>query len=476
MDLIGLYVATTACQFGTTGQSAGPVLTSGDSVDTPTTAGEDPTPTTDAGPGCGDGVMQPGEACDQGEANGQYAACSDLCTLNICGDGVLGPDELCDDGDVDEADDCTTRCRPPHCGDGILHADEDCDDGNASEDDDCTSQCTAPICGDGLVHGPSEECDDGEKNADADHCTSQCEEKVCGDGLVQPGEACDGPGPDEMAPIPCTMTCTVTTCGNGMKEAHEACDDPMDPACTSICTLAACGDGLLGPNEECEDGNLRDGDDCTSTCANSICGDGVIASDEECDDGNAAGSDACGETCLRDTHYVFVSSLRYAAGAIGGLAKADEACNTLALNAKLPGSYRAWLSNGAVSPATRFSKSLERAYVLPYSEQLGAAELVAESWTDLVDGDLVHPINVDEDGEVLAVGTACDVENQLAWTATSRSAGPYDASGHCQAWSTSNDDVFGVAGLIDSTDVAWTEGCPKVSCEIAAHLYCFEQP
>lgn len=433
-------------------------------------------PTTGAPPGCGDGMKQPGEACDQGAANGPYAACNDACALNICGDSVRGPDELCDDGDVDETDDCTTQCRPPRCGDGILHEGEKCDDGNTAEDDDCTSKCTPPECGDGLVHAPKEECDDGAQNADTAHCTSACKAKVCGDGLVQPGEACDGPGDDMMMPIPCTETCTLMTCGNGVKDLYEACDDLQNLMCTPICTIAACGDGLPGPDEDCDDGNLRDGDDCTAKCQVSLCGDGVIASDEDCDDGNSVGGDACGEACLRDTYYVFVTSLRYAAGAVQGLAEADAACNALAAAAELPGTYRAWLSNGAVSPATRFSISLDRAYVLPYSEQLGGAKLVAESWTDLVDGDLAHAINVTESGETLAVGTSCDVDTQLAWTATSRSAGPYDSGTHCQAWTTSVEDLFGVAGLIGSNDVAWTEGCPMVACGNVAHLYCFEQP
>lgn len=435
------------------------------------------TPTTGEPPGCGDGLLQSGEACDLGEANGQYAACNNACMLNMCGDGVLGPDELCDDGDVDEGDDCTTACRPPRCGDTIVHLDmgEMCDDGNADEDDDCTSRCRPPSCGDGILSTP-EECDLGGNNADVGHCTTECKLKACGDGHVQPGEGCDG-GP--MPEAPCTAECKLETCDDAMLQMTEPCDPsaPMpDPECTPVCTLNVCGDGFVGPDEECDDGNLTDGDGCTVTCAVSTCGDGLLASDEQCDDGNLDGGDACGPTCTRDTYYVFVSSLRYAAGALGGLAAADMKCQMLAEAAMLPGKYRAWLSNGTVSPATRFSKSLDRAYVLPYSPQLAVAELVAEDWIDLVDGDLAHAIDVNEKGEVLDSGADCGVDTQIAWTATSRSAGPYDPSTHCMQWTTSFEAEHGVAGLIGGDDIAWTEGCPLVPCEAVAHLYCFEQP
>jgi cysteine-rich repeat protein len=462
-----LLVAVLAGCFSDSGPPDEETTTGGSS--TGTTA----EPTTGEPPGCGDGLLQPGEACDQGAANGKYAACSESCAENICGDGVRGPAELCDDGDVDEVDDCTTQCTAPRCGDAILHEGEVCDDGNADESDSCTSKCAPPTCGDGIVSA-AEQCDYGMgKNVDTGHCTAMCLQKVCGDGFTQPGEACDG---GMMPMAPCTAECKLDTCGNMGVDADEDCDDPTDPLCTPICTAAKCGDGFMNEGEECDDGNLLDGDDCTVDCKSSICGDGVVASDENCEDGNTLGGDACSPTCIRDTRYVFVSSLRYAAGAIGSLGKADQACQQMADTAMLPGTYRAWLSNGAVSPATRFNKSLGQAYVLPYSMSLGAAVLVADDWLDLVDGDLKHAIDVTETGEALAVGVTCGVETQIAWTATSRSAGPFDPTTHCNGWTVSLDNSYGVAGLIGKTDIAWTEGCPMVACENTAHIYCFEQP
>jgi hypothetical protein len=146
----------------------------------------------------------------------------------------------------------------------------------------------------------------------------------------------------------------------------------------------------------------------------------------------------------------------------------------MAAAADLPGKYKAWLSNGAVSPATRFDKSIDQAYVLPASEALGGARRVADGWVDLVDGNLAHEIVVTERGELLPYSPACEPA-QMAWTATSRSAGPFDTAAHCMQWASSADS-YGAAGLIGSTTADWTEGCRKVSCETQAHIYCFEQP
>jgi len=48
----------------------------------------------------------------------------------------------------------------PHCGDGYVDAGEQCDDGNAGNGDGCSAQCVLEVCGNG-VHDPAEQCDDG---------------------------------------------------------------------------------------------------------------------------------------------------------------------------------------------------------------------------------------------------------------------------------------------------------------------------
>ena len=72
--------------------------------------------------------------------------------------------------------DCTV-C-PTKCGDGIVQAGEQCDDGNSVDTDLCRNDCTVcpPICGNGIVQ-TGEECDDG-NTIDNDACSNTCKE-VC---------------------------------------------------------------------------------------------------------------------------------------------------------------------------------------------------------------------------------------------------------------------------------------------------------
>jgi cysteine-rich repeat protein len=60
----------------------------------------------------------------------------------ICGNGLVEAGEGCDDGDRDDQDACTNACEVARCGDRIVRAGvEDCDDGNATNDDGCTTRC-----------------------------------------------------------------------------------------------------------------------------------------------------------------------------------------------------------------------------------------------------------------------------------------------------------------------------------------------
>jgi cysteine-rich repeat protein len=62
-----------------------------------------------------------------------------------CGDGALDDGEQCDDGDANsdtEPDACRTSCLLPWCGDGVADGGEECDDGTATGGDGCTPACT----------------------------------------------------------------------------------------------------------------------------------------------------------------------------------------------------------------------------------------------------------------------------------------------------------------------------------------------
>jgi fibro-slime domain-containing protein len=213
----------------------------------------------DAAPRCGDGHVDPNEACDDNNAMGGDGCSADCTTIE--------PGFLCPNAGV--------ACVPSHvCGNGILEPDEQCDDHNLANNDGCTSacalepgwacpvagiRCTAASCGDGIVAG-FEECDDGTPGG-GDGCSATCK--------LEPGFACATPG----------QPCKATTCGDGIAEGTEECDDgnhdlgdgcdPLchrEPVCANGTCTAVCGDGVLQAGEACDDGNLQNADGCSSAC------------------------------------------------------------------------------------------------------------------------------------------------------------------------------------------------------------------
>jgi cysteine-rich repeat protein len=79
---------------------------------------------------CGDAVIQTetGETCDDGPLNSDTdpSACRLLCLLPGCGDGILDADEACDDGNQIDADGCEADCSLPACQNGIVDPGEVC--------------------------------------------------------------------------------------------------------------------------------------------------------------------------------------------------------------------------------------------------------------------------------------------------------------------------------------------------------------
>lgn len=98
---------------------------------------------------CGDGVLNPAcERCDDGPANDDTAAdaCRTDCLPAHCGDGTLDTGEMCDDGNFLSCDGCSPACTIETgvvCGDGIAApaCGEQCDDANAAVLDGCTPAC-----------------------------------------------------------------------------------------------------------------------------------------------------------------------------------------------------------------------------------------------------------------------------------------------------------------------------------------------
>ncbi len=216
-----------------------------------------------------------------------------LANAVTCGDGVLDAGEACDDGNLDNTDGCNAACQPSGCGDGFTAGSEACDDGNAVDTDACPSTCTLPVCGDGFAETNVEGCDDGNA-VDGDGCDTNCLETACGNDIVTSGEDCDTGANNGIGT--CSATCTL--CGNGTVSGSEECDDGNGvdiDGCTNRCTV--CGDSTVAAGETCDDGNLTSNDGCDANCTTTRCGNGVVAGAETCDDGNRFGGDCCSAGC-----------------------------------------------------------------------------------------------------------------------------------------------------------------------------------
>lgn len=90
---------------------------------------------------CGDGTVDRGEECDDGN-NQDGDGCSAACVIELCGDGVTSVGEACDDGNTTSGDGCRADCLGEEvCGDTLLDVGEECDDGNNEDGDGCDSDC-----------------------------------------------------------------------------------------------------------------------------------------------------------------------------------------------------------------------------------------------------------------------------------------------------------------------------------------------
>ncbi len=242
-----------------------------------------------------------GGGTDGGSGDGSTSA-------GRCGDGVVGPGEQCDEPDDVNGDGCDTDCT------FSCESTDACDDGlacNGVEVCDPTAHRCAlgtPLA-DGTACGAGVECRSG-----------MCVTDSCGDGTIDPGEDCDdmnvvdGDGCD----TDCTWSCTVSadcndgrdcngrerctaathTCGPGAEPAdYTTCERDANPAtfelCVGgVCIASECGDGFTDTrHEECDDHNGINGDGCENECRFSChnvedCRDGMPCNgDETCDTG-----------------------------------------------------------------------------------------------------------------------------------------------------------------------------------------------
>ncbi|MFH1437847.1 MAG: hypothetical protein ABIJ56_19215 [Pseudomonadota bacterium] len=226
---------------------------------------------------CEAGQCEAGEPLEDGtpcvSPFGHDGECVDaLCIPFGCGDGVLDDGEECDDGNGVSGDGCENNCT------FSCHESADCDDENACTDDACSETTGGRMCTHEPVSGP---CDDGLLCTLTDTCG---DDGLCGGT----GDPCD----DGTA-------CTVDTC----REETDACDNAVsagwcfiagvcymngddDPA--DACRRCASGESgtswsLKDPGSPCSDEYACTSDacdeagDCVSTPRDDRCGgDGAL--------------------------------------------------------------------------------------------------------------------------------------------------------------------------------------------------------
>ena len=160
---------------------------------------------------------------------------------------------------------------------------------------------------------------------------------------------------------------------------------------------------------------------------------------------------------------VFITSVSFN-GNLGGLTGADDKCQAQAdgpASVVPSGTYLAWLSDGTDSPDTRFTKSAHP-YILPNGTK------IAEDFTDLTDGSILHGIDIDTTGEPVGL--------KEFWTGTNADGTTASQSVTCTGW---NADPLpydrGMHGQTNLTTSSWSTMHSNHVCRKSSRLLCFQQ-
>jgi uncharacterized repeat protein (TIGR01451 family) len=199
------------------GGTTGGVGTTGGTGTTGGSGGSSEPPT----PACGNGDVESGEACDDGNTDLSDACVA--CQTATCGDGhVRSGIEQCDDGNQNNADTCTTSCTvaAPVCGNGIVQVGEQCDDGNTTSNDACVGSCKNARCGDGFVRTGTEQCDDG-NSVNTDGCSNACTRVTA--SSVAPASSAKSSSASSQCPQTCTGADLLYTLSLGVLGSPGTC-------------------------------------------------------------------------------------------------------------------------------------------------------------------------------------------------------------------------------------------------------------
>ncbi len=289
-------------------------------------------------PRCGDGIVDPGEGCDDGNTvSGD--GCSSTCQVEtpqpVCGNGILESGEQCDDGNTVSGDGCSSTCQlenPPQpvCGNGIVEAGEQCDDGNTVSGDGCSSTCqiettppppacvlvpqsgcsgTTPACDLAAADDGTVDCRAVTKQGTSDdHCVAATDCKA-GFTCVHDTVAADAPWCSRFCVADATCTGTGSRCldeltDNGGADVATVCTNACKPVEQTGCPSGMGCLGFIdagGDYTDCEYmSDIADGDpcvhsiDCTpgSACVESA---GTATCEPYC----TVGDDTpCADTCV----------------------------------------------------------------------------------------------------------------------------------------------------------------------------------
>jgi hypothetical protein len=229
------------------------------------------------------------------------------------------------------------------------------------------------------------------------------------------------------------------------------------PRGTCIPTAGCCGG--CSPNQNCVNGA------CVCAPGFKPCQGGCIAEDGccgGCPPGQRCSEAACVPSCGTPgiPCRVFVTSTT-TTGAMGGLTGADAKCQGHAEAAGLTGTYKAWLSDSASSPSTRFTNTANTG---PY--QLVGGTQIAANWAALTDGGIDSHIDRTESGGL--------PPDDLVWTKTTTAGTLWEQNTTCNEW-LSTGALLSAGGDTTRLDEAWTEGFGGSLCSNSYPLYCFEQ-